>query len=97
MTDTLASAPASPSAAAYTVPQERRVVTAIPGPKSVEMHKRRLESVSTGVSSTLPVYIKKANGAILVDLDDNQFIDLGAGIGVTTVGHTESNVVEAAT
>lgn len=97
MTDTLASAASASPSAAYTVPQERRVVTAIPGPKSVEMHKRRLESVSSGVSSTLPVYIKKANGAILVDLDDNHFIDLGAGIGVTTVGHTEANVVEAAT
>lgn len=60
------------------------------------MNKRRLEVVSAGVSSALPVYIKKANGAILVDIDDNQFIDLGAGIGVTTIGHTDTNVVNAA-
>jgi len=44
----------------------------------------------------LPVYVDKANGAIVVDIDGNQFIDLGAGIGVTTIGHTESSVVEAA-
>ncbi|RNE63679.1 4-aminobutyrate--2-oxoglutarate transaminase [Cryobacterium tepidiphilum] len=91
MTDTsLAPAPV------YTVPQERRIVTAIPGPKSMELQERRREVVSAGVSSTLPVYIEKANGAILVDVDGNQFIDLGAGIGVTTIGHTESSVVEAA-
>jgi len=93
MTDTLT--PASVSSA-YTVPQERKIVTAIPGPKSAELHARRLAVVSTGVSSMLPVYIKKANGAIVVDVDDNQFIDLGAGIGVTTIGHTESSVVAAA-
>jgi len=98
MTDTLTPASVSPAAASavYTVPQERKIVTAIPGPKSAALHARRLAVVSTGVSSMLPVYIKKANGAIVVDVDDNQFIDLGAGIGVTTIGHTESSVVAAA-
>ncbi|ANF30596.1 4-aminobutyrate--2-oxoglutarate transaminase [Leifsonia xyli] len=72
------------------------MVTAIPGPKSQELHQRRLAVVPTGVSSALPVYIAKANGAILVDVDGNQFVDFGAGIGVTTVGHTETAVVEAA-
>ena len=98
MTDTL-NAPTAPfdsAAPVYTVPQERKIVTAIPGPKSQELHERRLAAVSGGVSSMLPVYVDKANGAIVVDIDGNQFIDLGAGIGVTTIGHTESSVVEAA-
>ncbi|PXA70630.1 4-aminobutyrate--2-oxoglutarate transaminase [Cryobacterium arcticum] len=99
MTDTLTDSAATPtpSAPVYTVTQERKIVTAIPGPRSTEMHQRRLAAVSTGVSSALPVYIKKASGAIVVDLDGNQFIDLGAGIGVTTVGHSEASVVAAAT
>ncbi|WP_285116927.1 4-aminobutyrate--2-oxoglutarate transaminase [Leifsonia sp. fls2-241-R2A-40a] len=91
MTDTV-----STPAPVYSVPQERRIVTAIPGPKSQELHERRLAVVPTGVSSALPVYIARANGAILVDVDGNQFVDFGAGIGVTTVGHTEAAVVEAA-
>ncbi|MGO4300069.1 4-aminobutyrate--2-oxoglutarate transaminase [Leifsonia sp. RAF41] len=91
MTDTV-----STPAPVYSVPQERRIVTAIPGPKSQELHQRRLAVVPTGVSSALPVYIARANGAILVDVDGNQFVDFGAGIGVTTVGHTEAAVVEAA-
>ncbi|UFS60067.1 4-aminobutyrate--2-oxoglutarate transaminase [Subtercola endophyticus] len=81
----------------YTVPQERKIITAIPGPQSDALHARRLAVVPVGVSSVLPVYIARANGAILVDVDGNQFIDMGAGIGVTTVGHTEFGVVEAAT
>ena len=86
----------SATAPVYSVPQERRIVAEIPGPKSRELHARRSKVVSAGVSSALPVYIERANGAILVDVDGNQFIDFGAGIGVTTVGHTEQGVVAAA-
>jgi 4-aminobutyrate aminotransferase/(S)-3-amino-2-methylpropionate transaminase len=89
MTDTLAPT-------VEPVPTARRVVTAIPGPKSTELHARREAVVSAGVSSALPVYIERAHGAILLDVDGNAFIDLGAGIGVTTVGHTIDTVVEAA-
>ncbi len=52
--------------------------------------------VPVGVASVLPVYIERAHGAIVVDVDGNQFIDLGAGIGVTTIGHTDDAVVAAA-
>jgi len=90
MTDTLASTASS-------VVQERRVVTAIPGPKSQALHERRLAVVPVGVTAALPVYIERAHGAILVDVDGNQFIDLGAGIGVTTIGHTNDAVVAGAT
>ncbi|WP_448003998.1 4-aminobutyrate--2-oxoglutarate transaminase [Agromyces bauzanensis] len=95
MTDTQIPAETA-TAPVYSVPQERQVVTAIPGPKSEELHARRSKVVSAGVSSALPVYIERANGAILVDVDGNRFIDFGAGIGVTTVGHTEERVVAAA-
>lgn len=71
-------------------------MTAIPGPKSNAIHKRRLAVVPRGVGSTLPVYIERAHGAIVIDVDGNQFIDLGAGIGVTTIGHTDDAVVSAA-
>jgi 4-aminobutyrate aminotransferase/(S)-3-amino-2-methylpropionate transaminase len=79
----------------FTVAQERKVVTAIPGPKSQELHSRRLKAVSHGVGAALPVYIEKANGAILVDADGNHFIDLGSGIGVVTIGHTNQGVIDA--
>src|SRR6478609_9003215 len=87
MTDTQIPAETA-SAPVYSVVQERRVVTAIPGPRSQELHARRAKVVSAGVSSALPVYIDRANGGILVDVD--------GGIGVTTVGHTEQRVVQAA-
>ena len=76
-----------------TLEQKRRIVTAIPGPKSVEMQKRRVEAVSAGVSSTLPVYVKRAGGGIIEDIDGNSFIDLASGIAVTTVGNSNPRVV----
>jgi 4-aminobutyrate aminotransferase/(S)-3-amino-2-methylpropionate transaminase len=79
----------------FSVAQERKVVTAIPGPKSQALHARRLAAVSAGAGAALPVYIERAHGAIIVDADGNHLIDLGAGIGVTTIGHTNSGVVEA--
>ncbi len=79
----------------FPVAQERKVVTSIPGPKSQALHARRLDAVSAGAGAALPVYIEKAHGAIVVDADGNHLIDLGAGIGVTTIGHTNEAVVKA--
>ena len=79
-----------------TIAQQRRILTAIPGPKSVALQERRLASVAAGVSSALPVFVERAHGAIVVDVDGNQFIDLGSGIGVMTIGHTDEAVVAAA-
>jgi 4-aminobutyrate aminotransferase/(S)-3-amino-2-methylpropionate transaminase len=91
MTDTLI----TPSAAVRIV-EERRIVTDIPGPKSQALTARRNAVVPVGVASALPIFIERAHGAIVVDVDGNQFIDLGAGIGVTTIGHTDDAVVAAA-
>jgi len=77
------------------ITQELKLVTAIPGPKSLELHKKKQQEVSHGVGTMLPVYIERAHGAVLVDVDGNQLIDLGSGIGVVTIGHTNQQVVDA--
>lgn len=84
------------SAPTSTIEQVRRIVTEIPGPNSRAMHARRLEVIPPGVTALLPVYIDRAHGSILVDIDGNQFIDCAGGIGVTTVGHTNEAVIAAA-
>jgi 4-aminobutyrate aminotransferase / (S)-3-amino-2-methylpropionate transaminase / 5-aminovalerate transaminase len=75
------------------VPQKRVLHTAIPGPRSAELHKRKLAAVSAGVSTSLPIYVERAGGGILVDVDGNQLIDFGSGIAVTTVGNAAPRVV----
>ncbi len=78
------------------VPQQRLVVTEIPGPRSREIHERRRAVVPPGVHSVLPVYIERSHDSILVDVDGNHLVDVCGGIGVTTIGHTDGAVVAAA-
>ncbi len=47
------------------------------------------------MSSTFPVYVAEASGAVLVDVDGNSLIDLGSGIAVVSVGHAAPRVVDA--
>ncbi|MDA2976694.1 MAG: 4-aminobutyrate--2-oxoglutarate transaminase [Actinomycetota bacterium] len=78
-----------------TLEQKRHVVTAIPGPNSLALQKRRSEVVSAGVGTMLPTFIEEAHGAILKDVDGNHLIDMGSGIGVVTIGHTNEKLVAA--
>jgi len=77
------------------VEQTRKLVTAIPGPKSLEMTKRRVSAVSRAVGVTMPVYCARAYGGIIEDIDGNRLIDLGSGIAVTTIGNSSPRVVDA--
>jgi 4-aminobutyrate aminotransferase / (S)-3-amino-2-methylpropionate transaminase / 5-aminovalerate transaminase len=79
------------------IEQRRVLTTPIPGPRSVELHTRKQAAVSAGVSNVLPVYVERAGGGILVDVDGNQLIDFGSGIAVTTVGNAAPRVVERVT
>ena len=79
------------------LPQERRLVTAIPGPKSQELQARKLSAVAAGVGTTLPIYITRAGGGVVEDVDGNSLIDFGAGIAVTNVGNSAQAVVDRAT
>jgi 4-aminobutyrate aminotransferase/(S)-3-amino-2-methylpropionate transaminase len=42
----------------------------------------------------IPVVIERASDAILLDIDGNQIIDLGSGIGVVNVGNASPRVVD---
>ncbi|MFF8818078.1 MULTISPECIES: 4-aminobutyrate--2-oxoglutarate transaminase [Leucobacter] len=79
------------------LPQERKLVTSIPGPKSQEILARKNAAVAAGVGVALPVSIVAAGGGVMVDVDGNSLIDLGSGIAVTGVGNSAPAVVEAVT
>jgi 4-aminobutyrate aminotransferase/(S)-3-amino-2-methylpropionate transaminase len=76
---------------------ERKVVTELPGPKSQELQERRRRVVSSGVTNGFTVYIERADGAILEDVDGNRLLDFGSGIAVTSVGHAVPELIEAVT
>lgn len=79
------------------LPQERRIVTAIPGPQSQELMARKQATVAAGVGTVMPVFAKRAGGGVLEDVDGNSFIDFGSGIAVTSVGNSAEAVVRRAT
>ena len=76
------------------LPQQRRLVTEIPGPASRQLMARRESAVARGVSNMLPVFITAAGGGVLVDADGNSLIDFGSGIAVTSVGNAAPRVAE---
>ena len=75
------------------LPQVRKLVTAIPGPRSQEILKRRSEAVSAALGMAMPVVVERAGGGVIVDVDGNSIIDLGAGIAVVSVGNSAERVV----
>jgi 4-aminobutyrate aminotransferase/(S)-3-amino-2-methylpropionate transaminase len=79
---------------ASTLEQKRVVRTAIPGPRSVELHAERQQQVPNGFGITLPVFVDRADRGIILDVDGNQIIDLASGIAVTSVGASAPAVVK---
>ena len=77
------------------IPQERKLVTEIPGPKSREWFERRKTAIPPGVASIHPIVTARASGAIIEDVDGNRLIDFATGIAVLNVGHSAPEVVAA--
>jgi 4-aminobutyrate aminotransferase/(S)-3-amino-2-methylpropionate transaminase len=77
------------------VPQSRLVRTEIPGPLSRDLMGRRNAAVPAGVGTTLGVFVARAAGGIIEDVDGNRLIDLASGISVTNVGNSAPSVVAA--
>ena len=74
------------------LPQSRLLATAIPGPRSIALHEERQKHVTSGFGVALPVFIERAEGAILEDVDGNRIIDFASGIAVTSVGASNPRV-----
>ena len=68
---------------------------AIPGPGSRQLIERREAAVPRAVFNTLPVFVASGDGAMLVDVDGNEFLDLAGGLGVLNVGRANPRVLEA--
>jgi 4-aminobutyrate aminotransferase / (S)-3-amino-2-methylpropionate transaminase / 5-aminovalerate transaminase len=78
------------------IPQERKLITEIPGPRSRELFERRKAAVPLGVANIHPIVTARASGAIIEDVDGNRLIDFATGIAVLNIGHTAPEVVDAA-
>lgn len=69
--------------------------TPVPGPKSQEILKRRNAALPAGAGRATEIVVQEAKGALVRDVDGNQYIDLAGGIGIANVGHAPDAVLEA--
>ncbi|MDR7151879.1 4-aminobutyrate aminotransferase [Hydrogenophaga palleronii] len=74
----------------------KMVSATFPGPKAVEALalSARTESMARG-GGRMPVVMDRAFGVTIKDPDGNTFVDLSAGVGVSSVGRCHPKVVEA--
>lgn len=70
------------------------ITDALPGPKSAAVIARREQAVPSAIHCGYPVVMKRAEGAIIEDLDGNRFLDWIGGVGVLNIGHCHPEVVK---
>src|SRR5579863_6744985 len=72
-----------------------QIRTEIPGPHSKAWMRRREAVVPRGHANITPVFMARAEGAVLEDVDGNRFLDFAGGIGCLNVGHRAPGVIAA--
>ena len=74
-----------------------RLVTELPGPQAREILERDARTTSPSLPRAYPLVPARGAGSVVEDVDGNRFLDLNAGIAVTSTGHCHPRVVEAVT
>ncbi|MFP4589557.1 MAG: aspartate aminotransferase family protein [Candidatus Bipolaricaulota bacterium] len=64
-------------------------------PSSEKLDEMKSKYVPNALESLTPTYIKKGKGAVVWDVDGNQYIDLTGGWGCLAVGYEHPKVVDA--
>jgi len=59
------------------------------------IHELRNKYIAKGTVSATASYISHAKGAVIVDVEGQEYIDFGGGIAVMNVGHSHPKVVKA--
>jgi 4-aminobutyrate aminotransferase/(S)-3-amino-2-methylpropionate transaminase len=60
-----------------------------------QLREWRDANVPRGIGNLNPIFLAKAEGALLTDVDGRQYIDFAGGIGVNNVGHRHPTVLAA--
>ncbi len=71
------------------------LITDIPGPLAMARVERDRKVTSPSLPRAYPFVPSRGAGSVVEDVDGNRFLDLNAGIAVTSTGHAHPKVVEA--
>ncbi|HKZ71882.1 MAG TPA: aminotransferase class III-fold pyridoxal phosphate-dependent enzyme, partial [Nitrospirota bacterium] len=66
----------------------------LPGPEAADWVRRDEQVISQSYTRAYPLVVEKGEGAIIEDVDGNQYIDFTSGIAVTATGHCHPAIVE---
>ena len=69
--------------------------TPLPGPKAKSLIERDRAVLSPSYTRSYPLVVERGEGALILDVDGNQFLDFNAGIAVVAAGHAHPHVVRA--
>src|SRR5256714_10065014 len=72
-----------------------KIKTELPGPKAKRIIADDNRLISPSYTRSYPLVVKRGYGAMIEDVDGNEFLDFSAGIAVTSTGHCHPEVVAA--
>ncbi len=72
-----------------------QIRTALPGPNAKKILEADKKWISPSYTRSYPMVAKRGRGALVEDVDGNQFLDFAAGIAVVSTGHCHPEVVAA--
>jgi len=85
----------APEIADLAAAQAPRLITEVPGPEALARIERDRKVTSPSLPRAYPFVPERGAGSVVEDVDGNVFLDLNAGIAVTSTGHAHPSVVEA--
>ena len=56
---------------------------------------KRNQHIPQGLFNVHPIFVEKAQGAIITDVEGKEYIDFAGGIGVNNIGHCDEEVLKA--
>lgn len=72
-----------------------KMVVTPPGRKSIELMKLSEKYVPKAVYNVTPIFAAESEGALIKDVDGNEYIDFATGISCLNVGHRNPAVMQA--
>ncbi|MDH3759368.1 MAG: 4-aminobutyrate--2-oxoglutarate transaminase [Gammaproteobacteria bacterium] len=70
-------------------------ITESAGLSNADWQARKTDAVARGQGNIAPVYVERALGSELWDVEGNRFIDFGTGIAVCSAGHCHPKITAA--
>ena len=69
------------------------ITETLPGPKASIVIERRKKYIPNAIGCIYPVVIDRAEGAIVLDVDGNKFLDFIGGVGVLNIGYSHNEII----